>query len=98
MEEINEFLAYRSDLLNDAMDEDGFIQESEVLVRVAPSMLDAKLLDSEDPNEAYHEMETDGSKLNAYSINESGERLQLYIIDERTLNDNAEDESLQISL
>jgi hypothetical protein len=98
MTEINEYLEFRKDLLKDASDENGFIQESEVLARVTPSMLDAKLVDTEDPNDAFHDSISDGSKLNAYSISESGERLQLYVIDERTLVNGTDEESLLISL
>ena len=98
MTEIDEFLEFRKELLKDSSDEHGFIQESEVLARVTPSMLDSKLVESEDPNPAYHESSTDNCKLNAYSISESGERLQLYIVDERQLIDSAKDDTLLISL
>jgi len=97
MTEIDEFLEFRRDILKDAQDDDGFIQESEVLIRTTPSMLDAKLVDTEEPNHSYHESESDKTKLNAYTINASGERLQLYLIDEKTLHDNANDDSLKIS-
>jgi hypothetical protein len=46
--EIEEFLNYRKDLLSEAKDDDGFISESSFLTCVLPSMLDAKLIDSED--------------------------------------------------
>jgi len=98
MEEIEEFLAFRKELLNDSKDEDGFIQESELLIRTTPSILDAKLVDTEESNPAYHYSESDNNKINAYTISDSGERLQLYIVDERTLIENKNEEALKISL
>jgi hypothetical protein len=98
MDEIDEFLAFRKDILKDAADEEGFIQASEILLRVTPSMLDAKLVDTEDPNHAYYESDSPNAKLDAYSINESGERLQLYIIDDDTLSENADNDSLLVSV
>lgn len=98
MEEIDEFLAFREDLLDDSKDKDGFIQEPELLTRVTPSMLDAKLVDTEEPNHSYHCTETDKTKINAYTISASAERLQLYIVDEKSLNENALPDTLKVSV
>ena len=46
--EIDEYLNYRKDLLNESKDEDGFISEASFLTCVLPSMVEAKLIDSED--------------------------------------------------
>ena len=80
--EIQEYLKYRVDLLNESKDEDGFINESSFINNVIPSMLDAKLIDSEDFTETYYSTEIDGTqlKINGYIINDSGERLQLFIL------------------
>lgn len=96
--EIQEYLKYRVDLLNESKDDDGFINESNFINRIIPSMLDAKLIDSEDFTETYYSTEIDGSqiKINGYIINDSGERLQLFILnDESILLDT---KNLEISL
>jgi hypothetical protein len=76
--EIQEYLKYRVDLLKESKDEDGFINETNFINNIIPSMLDAKLIDTEDFTETYYSTEIDGSqvKINGYIINDSGERLQ----------------------
>jgi hypothetical protein len=96
--EIQEYLKYRTDLLNESKDEEGYINESNFINTIIPSMLDAKLIDSEDFTETYYVSEIDGSqiKINGYIINDSGERLQLFILnDESILLDS---NNLEISL
>ena len=95
--EIQEYLNYRKDLLNESKDEDGFITESSFLSCIIPSMVDAKLVDSEDFNEAYCFYEPDKIKINGYSVNESGERLQLFIVNEESIGLN-EDSNLCVTL
>lgn len=97
MTEIEERLNFRTDLLDDAKDDEGFITQSNLLSQVIPSMLDAKLVDSEDYNESYLNDKHDNLKLNAYSVNASGERLQLFIIDESTIDETSKDDELLIS-
>jgi len=97
MTEIEERLEFRKILLEDSKDEDGFISQSKLLYEVMPSLLDAKLVDSEEYNESYHKCEKDNIKLNAYSVNGSGERLQLFIIDENYIEEGINDEKLYVS-
>ncbi|MBI1836958.1 MAG: AIPR family protein [Flavobacteriia bacterium] len=89
--EIQEYLKYRVDLLNESKDEDGFINESNFINNIIPSMLDAKLIDTEDFTETYYSTEIDGSpiKINGYIINDSGERLQLFILNEESISLNS---------
>lgn len=89
--EIEEFLKYRDDLLTEALDEDGFISENTLLQAVLPSMLDAKLIDSEDYNEAYFIFKEEKMKVNGYSVNESGERLQLFLVNEESIVKGSDD-------
>jgi hypothetical protein len=86
--EIQEYLKYRIDLLNESKDVDGFINESNFINSIIPSMLDAKLIDSEDFTETYYSSEIDGSaiKINGYIINDSGERLQLFILNDESIS------------
>lgn len=95
--EIQEYLKYRLDLLNESKDEDGFINESNFINNIIPFMLDAKLVDSEDFTETYYSSEIDGQliKINGYLINDSGERLQLFILNDESISLN--NEKLEIS-
>jgi len=95
--EIQEYLKYRTDLLDEAKDEDGFITESNILNLILPSLSDAKLIDSEDYNECYFKHKSDNLKINGYKINESQERLQLFIVNEDSINLTKSDEDLLVS-
>jgi hypothetical protein len=94
---IQELLNYRKDLLDTSKDDEGFVLQSQLLSQILPLMVDAKLLDSEDWNESYFLNKSENLKLNGYTINESSERLQLFIIDEVTIEINASEKDLQIS-
>ena len=94
---IDEFFKYREELLDQSKDEEGFIQESLLLSQVLPSMLDSKLIDSEDANGSYFKSTADKLKINAYCVNESGERLQLFMINESSIDLSAKNKDLQVS-
>ena len=94
---LEEFFKYRNDLLDESKDEEGFIQENLILSQVLPSMLDAKLIDSEDFTNSYFNSSADKLKVNAYSVNESGERLQLFMIDENSIDLSLTSEELMVS-
>ena len=85
--EVQEFLKYRIDLLKESKDEDGFINESSFINSIIPLILDAKLIDSEDFTETYYSTTIDGLaiKINGYIINDSGERLQLFILNDESI-------------
>jgi len=95
MSEIEERLRFRKTLIEASKDEYGFITPSNLLSEVMPSLLDAKLVDSEEYEEAYYSKEE--MQLNGYMINGSGERLQLFIVDERFMGESIESEKLYIS-
>ncbi|MCB4800029.1 AIPR family protein [Neotamlana laminarinivorans] len=94
---LEEYFNYRNELLDQSKDDEGFIQENLILSQVLPSMLDAKLIDSEDFTNSYFKSTADKLKINAYSINESGERLQLFLIDENSIDLSATSKELMIS-
>jgi len=85
--EIEEHFSCRSDILNDSKDQDGFIVQQDVLSQILPYMLDAKLVDSEDFNDVYYINQVDALKVNGYATNESGERLQLFLLDENCIDE-----------
>ena len=95
--EIEEYKNFRNDLFDESRGDDGFIQESLLLSQVLPSMFESKLIDSEDYNECYHVHPSDDIKVNGYVVNESGERLQLFIIDEKTTLETLPDKEILIS-
>jgi hypothetical protein len=94
---LTEYFNYRDELLEQSKDEEGFIQESLLLSEVLPFMVDAKLIDSEDFNNSYFKSSVEKMKINAYCVNESGERLQLFLIDESSIDLSAKKNELQIS-
>jgi len=83
---LEEHFKYREELLDQSKDEEGFIEENAILSQILPSMLDAKLVDSEDFTNAYFYLRSENLKLNAYNVNETGERLLLYLIDENSVD------------
>lgn len=95
--EINEYLKYRSDLLDEAKDDEGYISESAVLDLALPFLSDAKLIDSDDYNDCYFYLKADGVKINGYKINESEERLQVFIVNEEAIKLGVSEEDLLIS-
>lgn len=94
---IEEFLNYRRELLDSSKDDEGFVQQSQLLSQILPLMVDAKLLDSEDWNESYYLNSIDNLKLNGYTVNESSERLQVFIVDESSIDLTSTDKDLLIS-
>jgi len=95
--EISEYLKYRKDLLDESKDEEGFTSEPSFINLVLTSMLEAKLIDSEECNESYYKYDSEKLKVNGYLVNESGERLQLFILNEDSINITQTDDDLKIS-
>jgi hypothetical protein len=94
---IQEFLNYRKELLDSSKDEEGFVQQTMLLSQILPLLVDAKLLDSEDWNDSYYLNPAENFKVNGYTVNESSERLQLFIVDETSVDLTASEKDLQIS-
>ena len=95
--EIKEYLDCRADILFDSKDDNDFVHQQLILSQILPYMLDAKLVDSEDFNECYFKHESENLKLNGYTVNESGERLQLFIVDENSIQERISDEHLYVT-
>lgn len=96
--ELGDYFSYRKNLLDDAKDNFDFISEQTILNQVLPIMLDAKLVDSEDYNDCYFYSKEDNLKINAYAVNDTGERLQIFIIDENSIDLNKSDQELYVSV
>jgi hypothetical protein len=96
--EIEEYLKYRNELLIESQDSEGFINESSFINCVMPILLDSKLVDSEDYTETYFSTDIENQilKINGYLINDSGERLQIFILNEESISNNCT--NLEINL
>ena len=87
--EIKELLRFRNDLFEESKDENGVLTSTGFIVQVLPYLLDSKKIDSEDFTESYLNQIIDGTKIqiNGYGINDSKERLYLFILNENALSD-----------
>lgn len=95
--ELTEFTNYRKFLLDESKDENGFISASEFLSTCLPALNETKLIDSDGCNEAFCIVESDNLRVDGYVINESGERLQVFIVNEEALNPSFVDGEQMIS-
>lgn len=95
---INDLFSFRDSLLEDSRDEYGFISEQLILSQILPIMLDAKLIDSEDYNDCYFFSQNENLKVNAYAVNETGERLQVFLVDETSIDDSKDAQQLYVSV
>ncbi len=96
--EVTELFKYRLDILEASKDDNGFIHQEPVLLELLPYMLDAKVVDSEDITPSYFSPGFDRMKVNAYTVNESRERLQLFIVNEESIDESTPQDELSISL
>jgi len=90
--DIKELESLRQDFLLACQDEEKFISQEQVLDSAAQYMLDSKIIDTEEFSSSYLLREPEKLKINAYLINDSGERLQVFIIDESHLKANGTDD------
>jgi hypothetical protein len=95
--ELDEYLKYRDDLLDRSKDDDGMITEPRLLEEVMPSLLDSKQVDSEEISNSYILSSSDLYKVNAYQVNDSGERLQIFIVNEDSIDLSKGNKELLVS-
>ena len=97
--DIKELLTHRIGFLEESTNEDGFISDSSLLHNCLQYLNETKLTDTDDFNESYCLIESDYQqiKINAYIINESGERLQLFIVNQESLNPGAKDDEVIVT-
>ena len=86
--DIDELKELRQDLLVAAQDEERFISEPNVLEHLMPYMLDAKIIETEEYSRSYIVDSISNHKINGFQLNEAGERLQVFIVDENQLLDD----------
>jgi hypothetical protein len=80
---IDELLKFREDLLKNSVDENEFISPNSVLEYVLPSIVETKLIESSEINSVPQDSVY---SIAGYSENESGERLQIYLVDSESLS------------
>ncbi|MGR5294717.1 AIPR family protein [Vibrio mediterranei] len=94
--QIETILDTREDILHTCKDDDGFIQQSLILEEIMPLLLETKVVDSEDINYTYYLSSNNDLKINGYSINNTGERLQIFIVDEDYIDDEIKDVNISL--
>ena len=93
---IGDCLTHRSEFLEQARDEFGFVTQDLVVSEMLPYMLDSKLIDSEQFEDAFLDIPAP-LKLNSYSVSETGERLQLVLVDASTTDERISEADLLVS-
>lgn len=95
---LDQYLDYRKELIDESRDPEGFTSESGfIATAVLPLMADAKLIDFEDWQETYYAYPAEKIKINGYMVNESGERLQLFLLNEDSVDLTAKQAELVVS-
>lgn len=95
--ELKELFFYRNQVLDDSRDADGYISDEGFLENCLPWLNETKHIDSVDVSNVYDPLENGTIKINAYTCNESGERLQLFLVNEESLNPEATNDQLMVS-
>ena len=88
---IKELLKYRGDLLENSADENEFISPNSVLDYVLPSLVETKLIESSEINSVPL---NSTYSIAGYSENETGERLQIFLMDSSSTSINTSSELL----
>lgn len=92
--EISQLFEDRINILDESKDNNNFPSQEMVLSNVMQYLLTAKLIDSEDFTPCYYNPLYSEQKLNGYTQNSSGERLQLFIIEDESIHTDEDSELL----
>jgi hypothetical protein len=93
----NEYFNHRNFLLDESKDENGFISDSAFLNICLPNLSETKLTDTDEVNESFCTLDNDLLRIDGYIINESGERLQVFILNDESIDLSKSGEELSIS-
>lgn len=91
---LDDLKSIRHDFIESCKDEDRFISEQSVLENSLQYMLDAKIIETEEYSKGYIADPHEKIKINGFQINESGERLQVFVVDESHISDDDIDEHI----
>jgi hypothetical protein len=95
--ELSELSDLRTDFIAESKDQNGFIDQTLVLETSLKYLLDAKVIETEDYVPNYFLDESSNFKVNGYLVNESGERLLLFVVDENSVSESGGIEDYCIS-
>ncbi|GAA3951454.1 AIPR family protein [Chitinophaga oryziterrae] len=95
--ELKELLIYRQQILDESKDADGYTSDEGFLENCLPGLGDTKHIESLDSTDIHCSLDGGSTKVNAYMVNESEERLQIFIVNEESIRPDATDESLMLS-
>jgi hypothetical protein len=88
---ISDLVKFRTNLLTNACDENEFISTDLVLEYVLPSLVETKLIDSQEINFV---PQSSSYSISGFSENESGERLQIFLVDSASISMAANDSNI----
>ena len=94
---LQELFSYRLQLLDESKDAEGYISDAGFLENCLSGLNETKYIDTTDVTDIYCMLDNGAIKINAYTLNESEERLQVFIVNEDSLEPDASEESLIIS-
>lgn len=92
--DLNSTFSTKQDLIDASLDSDGFVQQSLLLDEILPLLLETKVVDSEDINHTYYLSSDNKAKINGYTVNGTGERLQIFIVDDDWLLVDAQESTV----
>jgi hypothetical protein len=92
---IEDLHKYRQELLNSSLDENMTLSENQILYIITPTLTENKLLENDEFIESYYISKD--AKVNGYKLNDTCERLQLFLINENSINFNINESELCIS-
>ena len=96
--ELKELFNYRQQFLAESKDADGYISDYDFLSNCLIALNETKFIDTTDLTDIYCCLEKDNVKINAYTLNESGERLQLFIVNTESLSADDFDQEVMVSV
>ena len=92
--DLEDLKSIRHEFIESCKDEDRFISEQSVLENSLQYMLDAKIIETEEYSRGYVADPHEKIKINGFQINESGERLQVFVVDENHISDDSLDDHI----
>ena len=98
--EAKEYFEIRNELIESSIDEDGVFSEDTFLYKVLPDLIEVKMIDSEDITFSYLNTKLDNNKIkiNGYTLNDSGERLQIFMVNDNATGLELSDDELMVNL
>jgi hypothetical protein len=96
--QISEYFKYRDNLIESIKDDDGVITETSLISIVLPDLVSTKILESEDYESSLYDNKEEKIRINGYSFNESGDRLQIFLVNENSLFPDTDIDDLMVTL